>query len=85
MHRRALSLWPGEALRERLRSDVRPGGDAWVAASKCSRREKKLKQEKACNVPVVEKGLLSEEEKYLGSIIGALVFTSKEHSSMRGG
>ena len=56
-------MWPGEALRERLRSDVRPDGDAWVAASKCSRREKKLKQEKACNVPVVEKGVLSEEEK----------------------
>ena len=70
-------MWPGEALRERLRSDVRPGGDAWVAASKCSRREKKLKQEKACNVPVVEKGILSEEENILSPSLELLSLQAK--------
>ena len=80
MHRRALSLWPGEARREPLRSDVRPGGDAWVAAIKCPKRKKQIKKEKACNVSVVEKA-----KTCLESITGALVFTNKELSSMRCG
>ena len=50
-------------LQQAAAGDVKPDGDVWVAASKCSRGKKKLKKEKACNVSVVEKGVRSEEER----------------------
>jgi hypothetical protein len=57
-----------------------------MQAIKCPRRKKKTNEEKACNASVVKQGILPDEARtFLKPIAGALVFTSTEHSSMRGG